>query len=146
MIYYTHSCPEELLIAFFQSHCILIECRYAEKFKTHIVYNDDVTHIKGSVPSGAGNSPARGSYICPFVQPPRQPATDAVCWPLAHRWASSSSGSDEACSSPGSRAPWYCGHRGEEGVWFSSAQHRTKKLRFHVLYRVMSKNGMDFID
>lgn len=58
-----------------------------------------------------GYPPERGSYICPFAQPPRQPATDAVCWPLARRWASSSSGSGEACSSPGSSAPWYCGHR-----------------------------------
>lgn len=55
------------------------------------------------------NSPGRRSYICPCAQPPRRPATGAVCWPLARRWASSSAGSDEACSSPGSRAPWYCG-------------------------------------
>lgn len=60
---------------------------------------------------GVWYSPWQRSYICPFVQPPRQPATDAVCWPLARRWASSSSGSAEACSSPGSRAPWYCERR-----------------------------------
>lgn len=56
------------------------------------------------------HSLGQGSYICPFVRLPRQPATDVVCWPLARRWASSSSDSDEVCSSPGSRAPWYCGH------------------------------------
>lgn len=67
--------------------------------------------------TGFGYSPEQGSYICPYVRPLRQLATDAVCWLLAHRWASSSSGSDEACSSPGSRSPWYCGHR--KGRWFS---------------------------
>lgn len=64
-----------------------------------------------------GYSRGRGSCICPFVRPPRQPATGAVCWPLVRRWASSSSGSDEACSSPGWRAPWYC-RRGQK-LWLS---------------------------
>ena len=78
------------------------------------------------------NSPEQRSYICPCVPPPRQPATDGVCWPLARRWASSSSGSDEACSSPGSRAPWYCGgtHQKNKGSigWKKNKNNNWKSI------------------